>query len=282
MFRIDKISNGRICIGMVNQTKFKTGIYAGGEQHGVAMDLRGKTLQNGHYKDSYYSERILPGVLLYMTYDSNSNGGSLTFGNYNERRSFGTAFTNFSQNLPLSPIVSLRDEGDMVTYVDCFFGPILEDENHGIKKELTFHADFFDFCPFVVCGETLKFALLLLDRAKQYINVNVEKVKGINPKEISKMDFIDNDFIKILLPQLISHLVLRTKFSLNSIHTLQNTVIDLISAVNSTVVIINPNSQQWSQLLNLKILLSRLLGRIAVCLLECEEVSHLKLLLRKY
>ena len=122
VFRIDKISNGRICIGMVNQAKFKTGIYAGGEQHGVAMDLRGKTLQNGHSKDSYYSERILPGVLLYMTYDSNSNGGSLTFGNYNERRSFGTAFTNFSQNLPLSPIVSLRDEGDMVTYVDCFFG----------------------------------------------------------------------------------------------------------------------------------------------------------------
>ena len=44
VFRIDKISNGRICIGMVNQAKFKTGIHAGGEQHGVAMDLRGKTL----------------------------------------------------------------------------------------------------------------------------------------------------------------------------------------------------------------------------------------------
>ena len=69
----------------------------------------------------------------------------------------------------------------------------MEDESHGIKKELTFHADFFDFCPFVVCGETLKFALLLLaGEQSNTINVNVEKVtSGVNPKEIPKMDFID-------------------------------------------------------------------------------------------
>ena len=134
-----------------------------------------------------------------MTYDTTSiDGGTLSFGNYKERRSFGVAFRNFSQNLPVVPTVSLRDKGDQVTYVDFFFGSILEEENHGIYDLSSSNEEIYKCCQFKMADVATDCLLHLLNQAKELFAGFLSDIK--NTQDGIEETMFQNPFLMVPIP----------------------------------------------------------------------------------
>ena len=88
--------------------------------------LQGKLQKGGRVENMHYCERIFPGSLIFMTYDSDSN--RLLYGNYSERLSYGAAFSDISNENAMVPVISLKDKDDKISFVNFFFGAVLNEE----------------------------------------------------------------------------------------------------------------------------------------------------------
>eukprot|EP00949_MAST-11_sp_MAST-11-sp1_P001917 g1917.t1 len=84
---------------------------------------KGIFIQDGEERSaSQRSIKILPGTLVFITYDSDAD--TITFGNFSERTSFGVVFESFAGRKDVHFGVNLGDVGDNVCIIDEFPGHV--------------------------------------------------------------------------------------------------------------------------------------------------------------
>ena len=136
---IDKCDFGRAALGLsqkpccltagpvggsMNVAGGKSLLEDGSVSSCVGIRFSGDLYETGQLIKREYSPRLLPGTLIYLTYDSNQD--TVSYGNFTERHDFGVAFSGVSNGSTdgLYMTLSLLDPDDKCTLVQQFMGNV--------------------------------------------------------------------------------------------------------------------------------------------------------------
>jgi hypothetical protein len=262
VFRVDRCDFGRAFVGLAPYLKVITDKFVGGVNNGYGLMLQGKLQKGGRVENMHYCERIFPGSLIFMTYDSDSN--RLLYGNYSERLSYGAAFSDISNENAMVPVISLKDKDDKISFVNFFFGAVLNEEYRGSPSKVRKVTSYSPPKGLVLSN----LAVDIFEDCLELLHAEIDRVSA------SKSGFVNfaksNHLLKIVLPQLVTSICLWKSLPFNRLEKFNSKVFTFLQLINCKAVEVE---QENTSLHNLQVLLHSLMGVIVTCMVDCERYT---------
>jgi hypothetical protein len=120
------------------------------------------------------------------------------YGKYSEHLSYGAAFSDISNENATAPVISLKDKDDEISFVDFFFGAVLDEEYRGSPSKVRRVASYSPPKGLLLLNLTVD----VFEDCLELLHAEVDRVSA------SKSGFVSsaksNHLLKIGLPQLVT------------------------------------------------------------------------------